>query len=233
MRSQLGRYLIAGIGAITVGILLIPILFFLVTITYIAAIPSRIGEQARIDSWLYRGMDKVLDINLMRQFRNDIYYRIRPHIELAEDYDRWWIMREMERSRERTNNALQSGEYAIALLLAFGSVFLDTSLSGIPVSAMLTFLAIALSGLVFIRITTIKILAFKPEVYRDEPTHDLAVRMGFNRGPFSQGSSILIALLTLLIGSTRGLGYELGLEIIEFFAAKTHPQDVERWHANK
>lgn len=229
MEYSLRRRLVTFIGTLGMILLLLPILLFALTITYIASIPSRIGTRAPVESGIQRGMDILLDLQLMRQFRDDIFHRIRPHIKLADDFERWWVLREMELSIERTNTALQSGEYIIAVSLAVGSIVLDTPLFGVSVSAFLTFLAVILSGLIIVRIVAIKILAFRPETHLEESTHELAVRMAFNRGPLSRGSSIAIAFLTLFIGFSRGIGYNTGLEIIEWFAEKSHPDDGERW----
>jgi hypothetical protein len=178
-------------------------------------------------------MGQVLDVDLMREFRDDIFHRTRPYVEPAEDFERWWVIREMDLAIERTDSALQSGEYALVIVLALGSVFIDSSLHGVPVSVFLTFLAVGLSGMILVRIVILKILVFRSEDHFEEPTHDLIVRMAFNRGPFSNGASVGIALLTLLIGITRGQGYKLGLDIVEWAADKTHPEDPDKWCADK
>lgn len=229
MSTSLLGYLILGIIAVVVLVIITPIMMIIYIITTIASIPSRIGERVPIESWIYRGMDWVLDIQLMRQFRDDIHHRIRPHIMLAEDYERWWVIREMELTIERTNSSLQSGEYALVILLAIGSVFFDTSIQGLPMSLVLTVLATSLSGLIIIRVVTINILAFNPELHREESTHELTVRMAFNKGPLSRGSSLAIALVTILIGAFRGQGYEAALDIIEWGASRTYPGNAERW----
>lgn len=165
MKYSIRRHLLAGFGALVVGIILMPILLIIAGITYLATIPSRVGKQVPIESWIYQGMDRVLDLGLMCQFRDDLFFRIRPHVEPADEYERWWVIREMELARERTNRALQSGEYAIVFLLALGGVLLDTSLFGVPASLILTVLAIALSGLVLLRIVATKIVAFDPALH--------------------------------------------------------------------
>ncbi|WP_271955003.1 hypothetical protein [Halorubrum ezzemoulense] len=150
-----------------------------------------------------------------------------------EEYERWWVVREMELTIERTKSSLQSGEYILAGLLAFGSVFFESSISGIPMSVILTLLALSLSGLVLIRVVTINILAFRPELHREDSTHELTVRMAFNKGPLSRGSSLAIALLTLLIGAFRGQGYDVALDIVGWFASKTYPGSDKRWRAEE
>ena len=229
MTYKFRQYLIAIIYVLGTIILLVPFLLLTLIITHVVAIPSRIGARAPIEAWIQRGMDSVLDLQLMRQFRDDIFHRIRPHIVFTEEFERWWVIREMELSVERTNSALQSGEYTLAVFLAVASVVLDTPVFGIPGGLILTFLAIALSALIIVRLVAIKILAFRPETHLEEPTHELTVRMAFNRGPLSQGSSIAIALVTLFIGISGGMGYEIGLEIIERVAERSHPDDGERW----
>lgn len=229
MKYTFHRHLLAALGSLAVLVILLPLVLLIFVITHIAAIPSRIGTRAPIETWIYRGMDVALDIQLMQQFRDDIFHRIRPHIDFNEELERWWVLREMELSIERTNTALQSGEYAIAVSLAVGSIVLDTPVFGISVGVLLTVLATLLSALIITRVVAIKILAFRPETHLEESTHELSVRMAFNRGPLAQGSSIAIALLTLFIGFSRGIGYDRGLEIIEWAAEKSHPDSGERW----
>lgn len=233
MSSSLFGYLILGLIAVIAVLIITPIMVMIYIITTIASIPSRVGKRVPIETWIYRGMDGVLDIELMRQFRDDIHHRIRPHLVFAEDYERWWVIREMELTIERTNSSLQSGEYALVILLAIGGVFFDSSVYGLPMSLVMTLLAISLSGLIIIRVVTINILAFTPELHREESTHELTVRMAFNRGPLSRGSSLAIALLTILIGAFRGQGYEIALDIVEWVASKTYPGNAERWRVEE
>lgn len=221
-----------GLIILTGLCLLLPILFVVIISTYIASIPSRIGERVQIEDWIYRGIKRSLDIDTMQNFRDDIYNRIRPHLSLSEDYERWWIIRQMEKDRDRINSALLSGEYVIIIALAVTSILLDISIYGIPISVVSTLLAVGLSGLVIIRVVTIKILMFRPELYAEEPTHDLAVRMAFNRGPLSRGSSIGLALLTLLVGLAGERGYEVGLSLVEMVAEATYSPNTGKWRAD-
>ena len=233
MKYSFRRIILAITCVVGALIFLVPFILLVLTTTYIVAIPSWIGARAPIEAWIQRGMDFVLDLQLMRQFRDDIFHRIRPYIVFSEELERWWVIREMELSIERTNSALQSGEYTLAILLAVGSIVLDTPIFGVPVGLLLTFLAIGLSALTIVRLVAIKVLAFRPETHLEEPTHELAVRMAFNRGPLSQGSSIAIALLTLFIGLSRGVGYNTGLEIVEQIAMRSCPDDGERWRVQE
>lgn len=229
MKYSLRKHSIALVVSVCMALILLPTLVVILLSTYIASIPSKVGTRVPVGTWIRQGMDGVFDFELMRRFRDDIFYRTKPYLELTDDFDRWWILREMELSIERTDSALQSGEYVIAILFAVGSLTLDSTFYGVSVTILLTFLAIAFSGLVIIRIVAIDTLVFSPEPHLEEPTQDLAFRMAFNRGPMSQGSSIAIALLTLFIGLSRGTGYEVALEVIEWFAERSHPDNGERW----
>lgn len=233
MKYPFRRHLVAVVGVIIVGLVLVPLLVIIVTATWMASIPSRLGEYAPVEDIIFRVMNWMFDFELMRQFRDDIFHRIRPHIELTEDLDRWWIIREMELALDRTERTLQSGEYTLVVVLATGSVFIDASLWGIPMSVVLTFLAVSLSGLIIARLAAIRVLAFRPEVYLEDSTHDLAVRMAFNKGPLSRGSSVAIAILALFIGVTGGRGYEIGLGIVEAYASLSRPEDDTRWRVNQ
>lgn len=230
MEYPLYRQILAGGLALVAGIILIPILLIIFISTYIASIPSRVGEQIAVENWIYHGLDRTLDLNRMRDFRDDIFHRIRPHLELTEDPDRWWVLREMELSRQRNDRALQSGEYTIAFVFAVGSIVFDNSLNGVPMSLILSVLAIGFSGMVLVRVVTSRILAFDPDTHQEEPTHELAVRMAFNKGPLSHGSSIGLALLTLLVGAVGDRGYSRGLDFIEWFAEKSSSGNKDRWY---
>jgi hypothetical protein len=211
------------------GIILIPILLIIIISSFIASIPSRIGERIAVENWIYRWLDRILDLDLMRDFRDDIYQRIRPHVEFTEDLDRWWVLREMEQSKQRNDRALQSGEYTIAFMFAVGSIVLDNSLYGIPMSLILSVLAIGFSGMVLVRVVTIRVLAFDPDTHQEESTHELGVRMAFNKGPLSRGSSVGLAILTLLIGIVGNRGYGYGLDLIEWYAERSYSDDKDRW----
>jgi len=214
--------LLAILAALPIGIVVI-------ISSFIASIPSRVGEQIKIVGWVYRGLRVVADDDLMREFRDDMCSRIRPHLALEEDLERWYIIREMERDIQRINTALINGEYAIIILISLSSIFIKQPIYGIPASVLLTLLALLFSGLVITRIVTMKILVFKPEMHMEDSTHELAVKMAFNRGPLSRGASVGLTIMTVLIGISGGLGYERGLDLVEKYAAKSHPSDKEKW----
>ena len=142
MEYPIRRHLLAAAGTLVVLAILLPILLLILSATFIASIPSRIGKHISIEEWIQRGMDTVFDFDLMRQFRNDMFYKILPHIEVSEEFDRWWLHRELEKSIEHINADLRSGEYSIVVLLAIGSILFD-SLFGLPLGVILTILAIA------------------------------------------------------------------------------------------
>jgi hypothetical protein len=98
---------------------------------------------------------------------------------------------------------------------------------------ILTLLAIVFSTLMIMREIATNVLLFKPESYKEDTTHDLAVRLAFNRGPLMKGSEFGLLLLTLFIGLSRGAGYNFGLDIIEWFAARSQPGSIERWKAEE
>lgn len=232
MKRPILGYILLGVVILVGSIILVPILLIITISSFIASIPSRIGERITVENWIYRWLDRILDLDLMRDFRDDIYHRIRPHIEFSEDLDRWWLLREMELSKQRNDRALQSGEYTIAFIFAIGSIALDNSLYGIPMSLILSVLAIGFSGMVLVRVVTIRVLAFDPDPHREEPTQELAVRMAFNKGPLSRGSSIGLAIMTLLIGIVGNRGYGHGLDLIEWYAERSYSGDKNRWYVD-
>ena len=217
--------LLLSIGAV----LALPIVVVVRISTFIASIPSRVGERIQIVGWIYRGLKLIVDDDLMREFRDDIFSRIRPHVAFEEDLERWYIIREMEKDIQRINTALINGEYAIIVLISLSSIFIDRSIYGIPTSVLLTLFALVFSGLVITRIVTVKILIFKPEMYTEDSAHDLAVRMAFNRGALSRGASVGLTIMSILIGISNGLGYEKGLDFIEWYAERSYPTDKKKW----
>lgn len=209
----------------------LPIVTVVVISSFVASIPSRVGERIKIVGWIYRVLRVVADDDLMREFRDDMCSRIRPHLALEEDLERWYIIREMERDIQRINTALINGEYAIIIIISFSSIFIEQPIYGISTSVLLTLFALLFSGLVITRIVMVKILLFKPEMHMEEPTHQLAVKMAFNRGPLSRGASVGITILTVLIGISGGIGYDRGLDLVEKYAEKNHPSDKKKWMA--
>lgn len=233
MKNKILDYLIVAVLISISLVFFIPVILIISLLTYIASIPSRIGQRVSIEDWVYIALSKLLDFDQMRQFRDDIFHRMRPHLKVEEELDRWWILREMESAIDHTNRTLQSGEYAIVFFLGVGSIFIDRSIQGIPISILLTIPAIILSWIVIIRIVATRIVVYKPELYIEEPTNDLAVRMAFNKGPIFKGSSVAILLLSILVGMNGGLGYQEGLEYIEKAVAMTHPDDGKRWEVSE
>lgn len=233
MNTEILNYILFGIIILVSLIFFVPAIVIISVITSIASIPSRIGQRVPLEDWVYIGLSKLLDFDQMRQFRDDIFYRIKPYMKIEGEVDRWWILREMDLAIERTNRTLQSGGYTIVFFLGVGSIFIDGSVYNIPVSVLLTILTITLSCIVIIRIVATRVVVYKPELYLEEPTHDLVVRMAFNKGPIFKGSSVSILLLSILIGITGGLGYEKGLEYVERAAAASHPDEGKRWEVSE
>lgn len=215
--------------AVIAAFLALPLVIIIRISTFIASIPSRIGERIRVEGWIYRGIKTVVDVDLMREFRDDIFSRIRPHIVFEEEFERWYIIREMEKDIQRINSSLVNGEYAIIVLISLSSILVESSVYGVSASVLLTLFALVFSGLIITRLVTMKILIFKPELYMNEPVHDLTVRMAFNRGAISRGASVGLTIMTVLIGLSNGLGYEKGLDFIEWYAERSHPGNKGKW----
>jgi hypothetical protein len=231
MGHSAGEKLLALILAVFAAILAFPIIIAIRISTLLASIPSRVGERIRIESWIYKILRSTVDVELMQDFRDDVYAVIRPHLAFEEDLERWHIIREMEKDIQRINTSLVNGEYAIIVLISVSSIFIKRSVYGVPASVLLTIFALIFSLLIITRIVTMKILVFKPELYIEESPHDLAVRMAFNKGAFSRGASIGITIIAILIGISGGLGYEKGLNIVEWYAERSHPSKKSKWRA--
>jgi hypothetical protein len=218
------------LAAITGLLILIPIILVIWLSTKVASVPSSVGIRIPVRNWLYEGMSLVFDFDLMHRFRNDIFHRIQPQLKFEEDVDRWWVTREMELSVQRTDRALESGEYVLAGMLAVVGIVFPPTEYGVYSSVIFALVTIFLSTLILVRAVAIDVLAFQPESHQHEPTQELAARMAFNRGPLSRGSSMGILLLTLLVGVTGERGYEEGLELVEWAAERSHPDDGKRWY---
>lgn len=186
MENSTLENMLGGVFLLIVIFTALPITIVAITIKFIVSIPSRVGERVKIVGWIYRVLTFVADDSLMREFRNDMCSRIRPHLALEEDLERWYIIREMERDIQRINTTLINGEYAIIILISISSIFIKEQIYGIPASVLLTLLALLFSGLVITRIVTMRILLFKPEMHMEETTHELAVKMAFNRGHYQE-----------------------------------------------
>jgi hypothetical protein len=221
--------ILAVVLAVMAAILAFPLVVIIRIGTFIASIPSRIGERIRVEGWIYTLIKQVVDVDLMREFRDDIFSRIRPHIVFEEEFERWYVIREMEKDIQRINSSLVNGEYAIIVLISLSSIFVESSVYGVSASVLLTLFALVFSGLIITRLVTMKILVFKPELYMNEPVHDLTVRMAFNRGAISRGASVGLTIMTVLIGLSNGLGYEKGLDFIEWYAERSHPSNKAKW----
>lgn len=236
MKYPLHRHVFAAIPAILAGVILGSLVIFILIITKIASIPQRVGEWVSFETWLLSLIERIADVQGMKKFRDDIFQRIRPHIKVEENQERWWILREMDRSANRTKRSIQSGEFAIATILGVSAIFIRESIYGVPVPVIFTVSAITLSLLMMTRVILMDIFLYKPELHLEEPTEDLAIKLGFNRGPFAQGSSVAIALVILLVGIGEKLGIsaadsvEMGLDLLER-AISIFISPSEKWRA--
>lgn len=221
--------LISTAVLITGTALLIPIFGIIILTTWISSIPSRVGGALSGNEISRRLLSLIIDFELMREFRNDIFITILPHISIEENLDRWWILHEMRETIDKTERSIQAGEYFIAVTFSCATLFINSPVFGIPLSGILTILILLFSGLVIVRVVSIDILMFDPELHSEEPTDELALRMAFNKGPLSEGASIGLLAISMMIGLSGGLGYQSGLELLERYSEKSHPDDGERW----
>jgi hypothetical protein len=69
LRYKVSTLLTLGVAALV----LVPLLTVVFAITLLAAIPSRVGRRAPVEDWIFKTLTTVLDVELMIQFRDDIY----------------------------------------------------------------------------------------------------------------------------------------------------------------
>lgn len=223
--------------AVFVLVIAAPVLVSLITVLYlsgwIASIPSKIGGKAPAQDWIRKLIGYVIDFDLMTRFRDDVLLEIRPHMEVRnQGNDRYWTIRQMEQTINKTENRIQSGEFVVALVLSLGGIALSSLSTGVPLAVFLTAFTLIFSALVATRVILIDVLAIDPDNHIEASTEDLTVLSAFNQGPLSQGSSVPMALLTIFVGVTGGTGYDLGLEILEFVSEQSHPDSGERWYVD-
>ena len=222
------------VASVLIGILISGIILIVLKISgKAAALPSEIGERIPLYHWIKESIGRIIDFELMEQFRDEIFFRIRHNLEIREDQtERYWIIREMQQTIDETDKRLQSGEYVVAVVLSVGGILLSNVNTGFPLAVYLTMFTLLFSAIVVTRVVLIEVLAFDPYDHIEESTNELAVRMAFNDGPLGEGSSAPIAFITLLIGLSRGVGYEKGMELTEWYGEYSHPDNGERWYVD-
>lgn len=180
----------------------------------ITSLPLWVGKKVPADDWAECFLTRFVNVGEMLEFRDDILDIFREHHNLEPDLRRPELLREIEDAVNQCEDNLRNGEFVITILTGFASVGIGAYATVEIIAAWVTIFAIGISISVLIRVVITKRLAFTAEDSESEKLPELVVRMGWNKGPINGTGGVLIAIFALFIG-TSGLGYQIGLDIIE------------------
>lgn len=199
--------------AILVTLIFLPILVAIFVIMITASIPSAIGRRMTVEAWLREGIDRVFNVERMRDCREDLYNRYSTSAKVSEEVERWNLIREMERSLDRTRQWLRSGGIVLTVFLGSLSIIMGATGQPLIAAVLLLLFGFIFSTIILLRIVIIDILSYDSKMFMEMSTNEIAMRMAWNKGPMSGNSAILLAVLTLFVG--LGRDYQIGLDIAE------------------
>lgn len=235
MRENLrtwGRYAIFAALAIVIAVPALLILFFFILLSIVVvlltSIPTWLGKLLPVDDWMRTGIHRWLDTRRMEAFRDDMLQIFRRYNQIDEKVDRYWMLREMGDATDRVDKKLRNGEFVIAFTAGVASIGLSVITTVQYTGVLLTVFAVIISLASLLRIVIVEILAYDPELYLESSHEDVAVRMGWNRGPINGRGAVLTALGTVFVG-IDDRGYRLGKWILEELVAGRFWDTEDKW----
>lgn len=201
-------------------------------VVVVTSFPAWLGTLIPIDTWARKVINRYLDIKRMQLFRDDMVRIFWRHTDIDDEVDRYWMLREMDAAKERIDTKLRNGEFVVAVIAGVTSIGLAVLASVQYAGVVLTVFAIVISTAVFARVVIIDILAFDSDVYQEAPYEEVAVRMGWNRGPLNGRGAILTALGTTVVG-VDSRGYRLGKWFLEEYVAERYRDDDGKWATDR
>lgn len=223
------RWGVAGIFALPV------IIGFILTIRVIGAlssVPVAIGKRINAERLARILVNRVVDMEVAYQFRDDLLYLMEEEIYHAridsDELDRWGLLRQIDEDREEAVEDLQTGEFTLSMggaILSIGiGVWGDIRFAGLGLTIILVFFSI----LVVLRVVVTDLLSYRSHEVRHDRIELLALKRGWNETQINHGSSLVLASI-LLTTSSSDWGYELGMRIIERFGTLSNPRATDRY----
>lgn len=231
-REFLGHLRVLFLATIVIGAALIVLLLFGVMASVVLLVtwfPAWLGTRLPAGKWLETIMNWIFDFDRMRMFRDEMLEIFRREVVIDEEMDRYWMLREMEFASERIDARLRNGKFVLAVIGGTLSILLAEYANIRIASIVLAIFIIGISLAILLRSVIIEVLMFDSDLYTESPHEEIAVRLGWNRGPINGRGAVLTALGTIVVGMDEW-GYRLGKSILaEYVAFRYGGHEGNKW----
>jgi len=227
------------------GVLLVVITITLRLFALLTAVPELVGNKISIERRFEDFVYWLVDVDELHSFRDDMLLIMIEHLESndeldiegmerpedLDELDEWGLIRVMQRGREDAQNRLREGEFILSFVGALATVIIG-QLAGLTFAAvLLTILLLVFSLLVSIRIVVTDLLAYRRSEVKGYPEIWLAMMAGWNKNQIGHNTSMMIAAV-FIVFSASGLGYKIGMRVVEWFGLRSNPIEERKWRAD-
>lgn len=187
--------------ALFVSILaVLPIVVITLVIAGVLYLITKLGMHASPERSVEVVFSKAIGKESIENIRDDFLIAFYPGLlELNfDDLDRWSILRQIDKSRDRVIRRVAAGGLAISLVGGGVSIIIGLATNfGWALAIFLLLIAIVTS----VSLVTIKILTFSSHNHEFDSLEDLAIMKGWNDGPMQEGTGIALILGVILLSS--------------------------------
>jgi len=225
--------------AILVGIsgsILILLPFVLLTLTLAAVLYFIItlGTRASPNQVVEKTILRTVGDGTFTTVRDDLLVTFYP-IVLTQNYDnldRWSVLREIDKSRDRVIRRIAAGSSAISIIGGVISIFIGTYTG---FGWALAMLLVLVTILIAVSLASIRILSFRSYEHEFDSLEDLATMKGWNDGPMQNWRTIALAIVMILVilvfAKPGSRSYNTSMRLIQKNSCKKVGIDPQRWHA--
>jgi hypothetical protein len=234
---RLSRYTAILLGVI----ILLTMILFLRVFALLTAIPELIGERASIESRFREFVYWLVNVDEVERFRDDMLLMMVEHMEdrgektvnlnfptESTELDQWGLLRLIETGREDAKRRLREGEFLLSFVGAILALLVSEVFGLAYAGLLMPILLLVFSFLVSVRIVVTELLAYSSKGVDGYPTFWLLMMAGWNKNQIGHNTSMMIAA-AFIVFSTSSTGYKMGMEIVDWFGARSNPTEERKW----
>ena len=242
--AQLRR--IPRYGVIAVGLLILLIIVIVLRLfALLTAIPEVIGNRISLENRFRRFVYWLVNVEEVERFRDDVLLMMTEHVETSGEtatdldfptspveLDEWGLVRLIEQGREDAKRQLREGEFILSFVGTITTIIVSQVAGLAFAGLLLTVLLVVFSFVVSARIVVTDLLAYKAMDVERFPKTWLVMMAGWNQNQIGHNTSMMIAAI-FIVFSTSGMGYDLGIRILDWYGNRSHPVEEKRWRVNE
>lgn len=137
--------------AIPTVLILLLLLIAMLLLSGLATLASRVGRVVKVESVIERLGTRLFDYEEMRHMRWDFLHIVESEAEMGTDYDRYWLLSEIDRHQALTSQHTSNGDFVLSILAAAIGTIVGTLFGLSYATVVVTFFGLWLSALAILR----------------------------------------------------------------------------------